>query len=203
MNSLEKKNHWEKVYTTKALEEVSWYQPRPETSLNFLMELGAQPEHNIIDVGGGDSLLVDHLLEEGFANVTVLDISEAAIKRAMKRLGKKAKEVRWIVADASDFHSPEKYDIWHDRAAFHFLTETHDIDSYLRSFHASLSDDGKAIFGTFAENGPTQCSGLNIQQYSGDTLAQRIGLQKIKCVEVEHLTPAEKVQHFTFCSFGK
>lgn len=203
MNSLEKKDHWERVYTTKALEEVSWYQPRPATSLEFLKELGAQPDHHIIDIGGGDSLLVDHLLEQGFSNVTVLDISEAAIERAVKRLGEKANRVQWIVADASNFHPTKTYDFWHDRAAFHFLTEAQDIDRYLNSFYASLSNGGKAVFGTFAESGPTQCSGLTVQQYSGDQLAERIGLEKIKCVEVDHFTPAEKVQHFTFCSFKK
>ena len=127
MEDTARKKHWEEIYKTKQLTEVSWYQPTPETSLKFFEEFKIPRTAKVIDVGGGDSLLVDHLLDLGYTNITVLDISKNAIERSMKRLGEKSKMVKWIEADASSFKPEEKYDLWHDRATFHFLTDENEI----------------------------------------------------------------------------
>lgn len=205
MENFDRKKHWETIYHTKRLEEVSWYQPTPETSLKFIDEFKVAKNASIIDVGGGDSYLVDHLLDLGFTKLTVLDISEEALTRAKKRLGNRAKKVKWIVADAALFNPTEKYDFWHDRAAFHFLTDESDIANYLKTVQASLTPHGIFVVGTFSENGPTKCSGIDIKQYSEKSMHERLSqfFEKIKCVVVDHKTPSEKIQNFVFCSFKK
>lgn len=199
------KNHWENVYNTKQLNEVSWYQPTPQASLDFIKELNIPPDAAIIDIGGGDSFLVDHLLAKGFVNITVLDISEAAINRAKERLGQKALLVKWVVSDITTFVPAEKYDFWHDRAAFHFLTTEEQIKKYLDVANNALLSEGKIVIGTFSENGPSVCSGLPVKQYSEDTMNEVIKkwFKKIKCIYTDHITPLHKVQHFLFCSFKK
>jgi ubiquinone/menaquinone biosynthesis C-methylase UbiE len=201
--SFDRKAHWENIYQSKQLNEVSWYEPTPETSLSFFNQFNTPLDAKIIDVGGGDSLLVDHLLRLGYINITILDISEAALNRAKARLGDKAAMVKWIVADAAVFTPTEKYDIWHDRAAFHFLTNEADIESYILTIKKGLNKGGRLIVGTFSEKGPTKCSGIEIRQYSEQTLSQRLGayFQKIKCITVDHLTPFNTIQNFVFCSF--
>ena len=205
MENFNRKQHWEKIYNTKQLNEVSWYQPTPSTSLKFVKELQIPPSANIIDIGGGDSFLVDHLLEMGFEKITVLDISEAAIERAKTRLGDKAKKVNWIVADAADFNPTEKYDFWHDRAAFHFLTEEKDIEKYIAAAHQGITSSGIMVIGTFSENGPKKCSGIEIMQYSHASMVERFApfFEKINCTTVDHTTPSGAIQNFTFCSFRK
>jgi ubiquinone/menaquinone biosynthesis C-methylase UbiE len=200
-----RKEHWEKIYATKQLNEVSWYQPTPETSLQFVKEFNLPKDAAIIDVGGGDSFLVDHLLDLGFTNVTVLDISEKAIERVKPRLGEKASQVKFIVADASAFRPVEHYDLWHDRAAFHFLTDEKEIDRYLHTVKQHLKPEGKLVIGTFSEEGPTKCSGIQIKQYSERTLSEKLEefFHKIKCITVDHITPFNTVQNFLFCSFSK
>jgi ubiquinone/menaquinone biosynthesis C-methylase UbiE len=202
---MDKKAHWEKVYSTKQLNEVSWYQPNPEVSLRFIQELGIPHEASVIDIGGGDSLLADHLLEAGFTDITVLDISEAAIERAKKRLGPKADEVKWIVSDITEFKPQRVYDFWHDRATFHFLTTETDVQTYLRISQSAISPGGKLLIGTFAENGPEKCSGLPVKQYSEESMSATIRrwFEKIKCIHTDHLTPFNTIQHFLFCSFKK
>ena len=165
MEAFDRKEHWEKIYQTKALEDVSWYQQTPETSLDFFRYYHVPKTARIIDIGGGDSLLVDHLLADGYQNITVLDISEAAISRAKQRLGQNANKVTWIVADASSFSPVEKYDFWHDRAAFHFLTEEAEISSYIQTAQQAIHPAGNFVFGTFLENGPDKCSGITVRQY--------------------------------------
>jgi len=199
------KNHWEKVYNTKQLNEVSWYQPTTQVSLDFVRELNIPVDAAIIDIGGGDSFLVDHLLAKGFFNITVLDISEAAINRAKERLGEKASLVKWIVSDITTFVPSEKYDFWHDRAAFHFLTAEEQIEKYLAIANNALSPEGKIVIGTFSENGPSVCSGLPVKQYSENTMTEMINkwFNKIKCIYTDHITPFNKVQQFLFCSFKK
>ncbi len=202
---LDRKEHWEKVYATKELEEVSWYQPVPETSLNFLKEAKLDKNAKIVDIGGGDSFLVDHLLAEGFTDLTVVDISENALERAKKRLGEKAAGVKWIVADASVLELDEPVDFWHDRAAFHFLTQKKDIENYLQGLNHSIKKDGMVVIGTFSENGPTKCSGVEIKQYTEQSMTELLSqsFQKIKCIETEHQTPFDTIQQFVFCSFQK
>ena len=199
------KSHWEKVYTTKRLNEVSWFQPNPQVSLGFIKELGISYDAAIIDVGGGDSFLVDHLLSNGFTNITVLDISTAAISRAKERLAERAGLVKWIVCDINDFVPEIKYDFWHDRAAFHFLNTEDQIRNYLATANNVLSEKGKIVIGTFSENGPDRCSGLPVKQYSesGLTSAIKKWFQKIKCINADHVTPFNTIQSFLFCSFKK
>ncbi|MFD1095614.1 class I SAM-dependent methyltransferase [Salegentibacter chungangensis] len=201
----DRKQHWEEVYDKKKLTEVSWYQPIPETSLDFIEGFRLQKDAKIIDVGGGDSFLVDHLLERGYTNITVLDISAKAIERAKQRLGEKAGKVTWIVSDAAEFQPEEQYDVWHDRAAFHFLTEEPKIESYLENLKKGVKPGGYVVLGTFSEKGPEKCSGLFIHQYSKEEMSGlfREGFKMLKCINVDHKTPSEKIQNFTFCSFRK
>ena len=200
-----KKKHWEKIYQTKELKDVSWYQPTPTTSLDFLNEYDIPKTAKIIDVGGGDSLLIDHLIDLGYHDVTVLDISETALERAKKRLGDKALKVKWIVADAAHFIPTQHYDFWHDRAAFHFLTVESDIKNYLNTIKNYLSATGVLVVGTFSENGPKNCSGIEIKQYSENSMTEMLGkfFKKIKCISVDHKTPFDTIQNFLFCSFTK
>lgn len=205
MQNLNRKNHWENIYQTKVLTEVSWYQPTPESSLNFFKKFDVLTNAKIIDIGGGDSFLVDHLLELGYHDITVLDISAAAIERAKQRLGTRAIEVKWIVADASDFTPTEQYDFWHDRAAFHFLTDEQDITTYLETAHQFITPNGILVIGTFSEKGPTKCSGIDIKQYSETTMTDLFGklFKKIDCFTTDHKTPSGSIQNFVFCSFRK
>ena len=203
MNETERKKHWENIYQTKQLGEVSWYQPTPETSLGFFKEFNVPPAAKIIDVGGGDSLLADHLLDLGYRNISVLDISEAALERAKHRLGERAGLITWILADAADFSPEEKYDFWHDRAAFHFLTDEEEIRRYLETVKENLNPGGIFVIGTFSELGPKKCSGIEIKQYSENSMTGLLQdyFEKIKCIRVDHHTPFDTVQNFIFCSF--
>lgn len=205
MDNFDSKNHWENIYQSKALTDVSWYQPVPETSLNFLRELKIPSEAKIIDVGGGDSFLADHLLETGYRDITVLDISENALERAKKRLGDKAALVKWIVSDISTFQPGEQYDFWHDRAVFHFLTEDKDIENYIKVLDKGIKQNGILVIGTFSENGPLKCSGIPIKQYSETSMTERFSgtFEKINCFTVDHKTPFDTIQNFIFCSFRK
>lgn len=198
-----KQSHWDQVYSTKALEQSSWYQPRPSISLDFIQQFSLAKDAAIIDVGGGDSLLVDHLLDLGYQNISVLDISSKALERAQNRLGQRAKAVKWICADAAQFEPTEPYNFWHDRAAFHFLTDPADIQRYAQTAAQAIKPGGLLVIGTFSEQGPKKCSGLEIKQYSEAGLVQVFGkaFQKIHCQQVDHSTPTQTIQQFTFCAF--
>lgn len=200
---LERKNHWETVYETKNPNQVSWTQEIPKTSLEFIHSFELNKTAKIIDVGGGDSKLVDYLLDEGFENITVLDISEKALAKAQKRLGDKATKVNWVVSDITEYKPETTFDVWHDRATFHFLTTTEQIEKYM--IIARNSVKGYLIIGTFSENGPTKCSGLKIKQYSQKELTAEFknGFDKIRCVTEDHKTPFDTTQNFLFCSFKK
>ena len=202
---MQQKQHWEKVFETKADTEKSWFQSYPETSVQFIKELNIPKDAAIIDVGGGDSYLVDALVQEGYKDITVLDISGKALQNTQKRLGKNAGKVKWIESDVLHFHPPQKYDCWHDRAVFHFVTDDHEIKDYKKQIADSVKEEGKLIVGTFSEKGPEKCSGLPVHRYSQqqltDTLATNIS--KIKCIEEIHQTPFNTMQSFTFCSFQK
>lgn len=205
MENFDRKKHWENIYQTKELSDVSWFQPTPETSLEFFKQFKVPKSAKVIDIGGGDSFLVDHLLNQGYEDISVLDISASAIERAKQRLGERAELVTWIVADAASFQPTEKYDFWHDRAAFHFLTDEREISNYLETAQKSIKADGVLVIGTFSEQGPKKCSGIEIKQYSETTMTERLKkfFDKIKCITVDHQTPFNTIQNFVFCSFRK
>lgn len=205
MEHLDRKKHWENIYQTKDLKDVSWYQPTPTTSLDFLKQFSIPTTAKIIDIGGGDSFLVDHLLDLGYTDLTVLDISSASLERAKQRLGDRSTKVKWIVADAATFKPTEQYDFWHDRAAFHFLTQEQEITSYIDTIQKSIKPTGVLVIGTFSEEGPKKCSGIEIKQYSETTMTDRLKkfFEKVKCIKVDHTTPFNTIQNFIFCSFKK
>jgi ubiquinone/menaquinone biosynthesis C-methylase UbiE len=197
----ERQMHWNKVYETKQSNEVSWTQEKPERSLDFIHGFQLNKEASIIDIGGGDSKLVDYLLDEGHENLTVLDISSTSLEKAKKRLGEKAKKVKWIVTDILDFEPDTTYDLWHDRATFHFFTNDKEIKKYVEIVERSVS--GFLLIGTFSDKGPTKCSGLNIKQYSEHQLSKEFAnsFYKIRCLKEDHVTPFNTIQNFIFCSF--
>lgn len=205
MDNIERKAHWEKIYQTKALNEVSWYQPNPETSLNFIIKACPNKSAKIIDIGGGDSFLVDHLLELGYTNISVLDISSAAIARAKLRLGENSSKVNWIISDVTTFETNEKFDLWHDRAAFHFLTKQSDVEAYVERLKRFTNETAHLIIGTFSESGPLKCSGIEIQQYSIKSLAKIFGdnWSATESEYIDHTTPFETQQNFIFSVFDK
>lgn len=204
MENFSSKEHWENIYTSRALTDVSWYQPVPETSLEFVAEANLPKTARIIDVGGGDSFLADHLLDAGYTDITVLDISEHALERARTRLGKRASLVKWIVSDATVFSPSEAYDFWHDRAVFHFLTQEEDIGHYMTVLSKGIRPGGRLVMGTFSESGPERCSGIPIRRYSEASMTERLSpaFEKIRCLTVDHQTPFDTVQNFVFCSFA-
>lgn len=199
------KEHWEKVFATKAQNEVSWFQPYPKTSVSFVKLFDLPLNASIIDIGGGDSHFVDALLELGYTNITVLDISANAIERAKKRLGERSKLVKWVVSDITEFEPTAKYDFWHDRAAFHFLTSDEKINKYVSLAESNINPNGYLVLGTFSESGPLKCSGLEIKQYSETSMSARfeIKFDRIKCISEDHTTPFNTVQNFQFCSFKR
>jgi len=205
MDNFDRHSHWENIYKTKQVNEVGWYQPVPLTSLQFLEQFNIPVTAKIIDVGGGDSFFVDHLLDLGYQDITVLDISETAILRAKERLGDAAAKVKWIVADAADFKPAEKYDFWHDRAAFHFLTRDSEVESYIDTVQQSMNPEGILIIGTFSINGPKKCSGIDIRQYSEASMVAQLKkyFHKVKCFTIDHITPSGTKQNYIFCSFRK
>jgi ubiquinone/menaquinone biosynthesis C-methylase UbiE len=200
---LNRKKYWENIYTTRSSDQVSWAQPVPKTSLDFIHGFHVPKTSKIIDIGGGDSKLVDYLLEEGFEDVTVLDISEAALAKAKIRLGRKAEQVKWVVSDIADFKPMESYDVWHDRATFHFLTKESQVKAYMRVAGKSVKQ--YMVVGTFSENGPEMCSGLPVRQYTEQQLEHQllVDFKKIKCITEDHITPFRTKQNFLFCSFKK
>jgi len=205
MEAFNTKEHWENIYKTKQLNQVSWYQPKPETSIEIFNSFNLPKTANIIDVGAGDSFFVDFLLDNNFVNITVLDISENAINRAKKRLGARSKKVKWIIANSATFKSSESYDFWHDRAAFHFLTKAEEISSYIKNLNKNLNISGKLVIGTFSENGPQKCSGIKVTRYSEKKMTETFQnyFKKIECLIIEHKTPFNTIQNFIFCSFKK
>jgi 2-polyprenyl-3-methyl-5-hydroxy-6-metoxy-1,4-benzoquinol methylase len=199
---MENKSHWEKVYAAKPATSVSWYQEHAECSLSLLNNTGISKSAAIIDVGGGASTLVDDLLTEGYSDVTVLDLSAAALSAAKKRLGALAAKVKWLEADVTEAVLPShRYDVWHDRAVFHFLTEPKQRQDYVEKVFHSVKPGGHVIVATFAEDGPTQCSGLPVMRYSADELHSQFGeaFTLVKHVREAHYTPSGAVQHFVYC----
>ena len=199
------KTHWEKVYQQKPATEVSWYQANPELSLALIGAVGAGRDARVVDVGGGASRLVDHLVEAGYRHVTVLDIAGSALQQARRRLGDRAGQVTWLEQDVSAGLSRHRFDIWHDRAVFHFLTDPVDRSRYLTALGTALKPQGQLIIATFALDGPTRCSGLEVVRYSPETLGRTLGAgYHLEETRVEaHQTPAGKPQHFVYCRFSR
>ena len=199
---MEPKTHWENIYSTRAPDAVSWFQPHAEMSLRLIRNAGAGSPASVIDVGGGASTLVDDLLEAGFPQPTVLDLSGAAIATAQRRLGERASKVTWLEADITRASLPENaYDIWHDRAVFHFLTDPADRAAYVRTVLHAVKPGGHVIVATFAEDGPLKCSGLPIVRYSADALHAQFGapFELIAHEKEAHQTPGGAVQRFVYC----
>ena len=199
---MQSKQHWEKVYETKSTDAVSWFQPHAESSLDFIHATGVGKDAAIIDVGGGASTLADDLLAEGYADLTVLDLSAAALSAARQRLGAQESKVRWIEADIVEADLPEnRYDVWHDRAVFHFLTSPEQREAYVRTVFQSVKPGGHVIVATFAEDGPEKCSGLPVMRYRPDELHGEFGeaFALLKHQKEEHRTPSGSVQQFVYC----
>jgi SAM-dependent methyltransferase len=197
------KDHWENVYADRNPAEVSWYQSHPQYSLSLIEDTGIGKAASIIDVGGGASTLVDHLLETGYRDVTVFDIARSAIVQAQNRLGNRSQLVTWIEGDITSYSPGQEFDIWHDRAVFHFLTQERDRACYLEVLLKALKPSGQAIIATFSDCGPSQCSGLDVVRYSPETLRQALG-QQLRLVETfteEHHTPGGGLQQFVYCRF--
>ena len=197
--------HWENVYTTKRETEVSWFQQSPAPSFELIVQAGAVSNSAIIDIGGGASRLVDKLVEQGFEDVTVLDLSGAALAAARRRLGTGAERVNWIVADATTWEPVKPYDIWHDRAAFHFLTDASDRAAYIARLGRGLKIGGHAIIATFALDGPEKCSGLPVARYDSASLGQALGttFKLVHTQRHEHATPWDSRQIFQFSIFRR
>lgn len=197
------KDHWENVYETKNPDEVSWTQKIPQTSLDLIEEASKDRSSKIIDIGGGDSNLTDFLLEKGFKNISVLDISAKALEKTKERLGTQAENVDWIATNITEFKPNRTYDIWHDRATFHFLTTQEEIKKYAEIVRNTVSDT--LIIGTFSVNGPQKCSGLQISQYDKEKLNSIFSqdFELVKSFTEDHITPFNTVQNFIFCQFKK
>jgi hypothetical protein len=200
-----RKKHWNDLYNSKKIEEVSWYQKVPQTSLDFILKSNILKNDPIIDVGGGDSFLVDFLLNKNFTDITVLDISDIAIARAKDRLGAKANQVSWIVSNICDFNPNREYALWHDRAVFHFMKEPDEINSYSKAVIKGITENGKLILGTFSEKGPERCCALNVKRYSTNELC-KLFLNNFTCknkLNTIHLTPFGREQAFSFVELIK
>lgn len=196
------KSHWEHVYETKSVDAVSWFQPHAEQSLRLIRQTGLAPTASIIDVGGGASTLVDDLLDDGFRHVTVLDVSGAALAAARARLGERAASITWLEADITQVALPRNaYDLWHDRAVFHFLTSDGDRRAYVAAVQRAVKPGGYVIVATFAEDGPLQCSGLPVVRYSPSALHAEFGatFSLERHEREEHHTPSGAVQKFIYC----
>jgi 2-polyprenyl-3-methyl-5-hydroxy-6-metoxy-1,4-benzoquinol methylase len=199
------KKHWENVYQKESPEHLSWYQDKPEMSLRLIAATGVGFDSNIIDIGGGTSTLAGLLVAQGYKRVTALDIAASSIEKAKLVMAEQANEIKWIEADATNYTLTERYDIWHDRAVFHFLTDIHDRKRYVDAVQESLKGGGHLIIATFGLKGPRKCSGLHVVRYSPETLHNEFG-NNFNLVEtfVEiHTTPSKVQQEFIYCRFTK
>ncbi|PWU19279.1 MAG: SAM-dependent methyltransferase [Bdellovibrio sp.] len=198
-------NYWDKIYQAKSEKEVSWFQEVPMLSLELISEMNLSLDDNIIDIGGGDSRLVDHLLDKGHKNLTVVDISAAALEKTRSRLGERSKDITFIVSDVTKFNPKESYKLWHDRATFHFLTSINDVEAYLNVANKAVAPGGYLIVSTFSKTGPEKCSGLTISKYSDRDLKALFAryFSNIRCFEDTHKTPWGSNQDFVYCGFKK
>ena len=205
MSDLGRQAHWENVYATKDEHTVSWFQERPDISLDLIWATGVKTSASIIDIGGGASRLVDALIDEGFEAITVLDLSEKALTTSKARLGARGAHVQWVVADITTWEPPQSYDVWHDRAALHFLTDPKDRAAYAERVSRAVRPGGHVIIGTFALDGSERCSGLPIVRYDAASLGKILGpsFELIGSKRHEHHTPAGAIQRFQFSRFRR
>ena len=201
----DKREHWETIFETKSEKEVSWFQEKPETSLQLIKACKLSLDAKIIDIGGGDSFLIDNLIDLGYTNLYLLDISENAINKVKARLGDKAKLVNFLVTDVLDYQIENEFDIWHDRASFHFLLEDSEVEKYKNNVVRALKDKSNLIIGAFSDEGPLKCSGLPITQYTVEKMEAVFenDFQLENCFTEEHETPFGSVQDFIFCHYKK
>ncbi|MEX0752580.1 MAG: class I SAM-dependent methyltransferase [Xanthobacteraceae bacterium] len=204
MKTLDRQAHWEAVYAAKCENEVSWFEQSPSISLGLIAASDAKPGTSIIDIGGGASRLVDALVEGDF-EVTVLDVSEKALAAAKARLGSRASRVKWLVADVTTWNPSRTYDVWHDRAALHFLTDPKDREAYIDRIFRAVRPGGHVIIGTFALDGPERCSGLPVLRYDAASLARLLGgsFELVETRAHNHQTPSGSVQQFQFSRFRR
>ena len=197
------RDHWTGVYEEKSPTDVSWYQPEPKSSLRALDRFGARSSASFIDVGGGASTLVDALLDSGWRDVTVLDIAASALKAAKDRLGEHAAKVHWEVADITQWQPSRRYDVWHDRAVFHFLTQREQRTTYIRQVTSAVKPGGHILIGTFGLEGPERCSGLDVMRYDAESLHREFGssFHLLESFHELHETPFGTTQQFLYCSF--
>jgi len=200
MTRTDRSTHWQNVYQSKGEQQVSWTQPNPEPSLGLIEKFASGKQASIIDIGGGASRLVDALRERGFEDLTVLDLSDAALQKAKDRLGAPGATIQWIAADITSWQPPHSFDIWHDRAAFHFLVGPDDRAAYLDRLRKGVRHGGHAIIATFALDGPEKCSGLPVQRYDPESLSRAVGpsFELIEHQGHRHTTPWGAVQSFQF-----
>ncbi len=194
------KGHWERTYSSKDASQMSWYQPHLRLSLDLIQRAGIGPEDRIVDVGGGASTLVDDLLDRGYCNITVIDVSSTALEIAKRRLGSRAALAKWIVDDV--LHTPmPQCQLWHDRAVFHFLTNPADRHAYISQLRHALIPGGFAVLSTFSLDGPHKCSGLEVCRYSVDTLLGELGsgFRVLASMPENHRTPSGVTQSFLYC----
>jgi len=193
-------DHWQAVNETKSATDVSWYEPVPQRSLELIEATGLPPEASLVDVGGGASTLVGHLLVAGFGDITVLDVARAALEGSKARLGTAGDRVQWIASDVTAWQPPRRYDLWHDRAVFHFLVDVTLRDRYLDVLKAALAPGGYVVMATFGPQGPSRCSGLDAQRYSADELSEVLGpaYRLVRSQIEEHVTPSGQVQQFLY-----
>lgn len=204
---MNRREHWDSIYRSKSETQLSWYQPHAERSLRFIRDTGVENDARVVDVGGGASTLVDDLLDAEFSNVSVLDVSEVAIQAAQSRLGPRARRVTWILADIISAALPGAwYDVWHDRAVFHFLTSESDRALYVQKLKASLKPDGHVVIATFGLAGPQECSGLEVVRYSPESLQLELGIDEFELAAAEeeiHRTPLGMSQCYIYCRFRR
>lgn len=199
---MQTKSHWERIYSSRPAESVSWYQPHAQRSLDLILRVAGGRDARILDVGGGASTLVDDLLDAGMRQVSVLDISGAALEAARHRLGPRAGEVRWVEGDITSVElEPSSVDVWHDRAVFHFLTEERDRAAYVQQVRRAVRTGGHVIVAAFGPEGPLQCSGLPVVRYAPDALHAEFGsaFELVEHQAEDHRTPSGAIQHFVYC----
>ena len=204
MDKEARKSHWDQIYSVKKLEEVSWYQPVPETSLQIIEDLALENSAKILDVGGGDSFLVDNMIRRGF-DISVLDVSARAVERAKSRLGSLADKADFIVSDITQFTPTRLYDLWHDRAVLHFLTEDHEVEKYVSTVNMSIAPGGYAAIGVFSVDGPVKCSGIEVRRYDEEGMKTLLGqgFEVLEIFRTDHITPSDKNQNFIFGIFRR
>lgn len=204
-STTERQAHWNRIYTLKKEDQVSWYEPIPLTSLELIKSLNLPKSASITDSGAGESHLVDHLLDMGYHNITLLDISEVALSKTRERLGNRAGSVKWIATDLLECEQEAHVDLWHDRAAFHFLVDQEDIARYVETVKYCVKPGGYLIMATFSDKGPKTCSGLNVTQYTDESLSRLFSpeFEKVRCFTVDHHTPSDTTQNFLFCLYRR